>query len=228
MIFDPLYFILIGPTILLAMWAQWKVSSAYARGKEYAPRSGLTGAQAAERILSANGLHHVAVEPVRTYLGDHYDPRSKVLRLSPEVYHGRTLAALGIAAHEAGHALQDAHRYGPLVIRNGLVPMAMYGPNIAIILIIAGMFLQFFQLAVIGVIVFGGTVLFQFVNLPVEFNASTRARRVLLDHGMVTAQEDPIVGKVLNAAAMTYVAATVTAIVTFLYFALRVFGGQRN
>jgi Zn-dependent membrane protease YugP len=225
MFFDPMYFIFVGPAILLAMWAQWRVSSAYAMGKQYAPRSGLSGAETAERILRANGLHHVAIEPVRTFLGDHYDPREKVLRLSPEVYHGRTLAALGIAAHESGHALQDAHQYRPLAIRNGLVPMASIGSSLSMILIIAGILMQGLQvLAIVGLVLFGATVLFQLVNLPVEFDASARARRLLLDYGMVTPDEDAVVGKVLNAAAMTYVAATLTAILTLAYYAMLVFG----
>lgn len=227
--FDPMYFILVGPAILVAMWAQWRVSAAYAEGKRYAPRSRLSGAEAAVHILRANGLHHVAVEPVRTFLGDHYDPRAKVLRLSPEVYHGRTLAALGIAAHEAGHALQDAQQYAPLAIRNGLVPMASIGSSFSIILIMLGFLMQGLQvLALIGVALFGTVVLFQLVNLPVEFNASTRARQVLLEYGMVSPDEDPVVAKVLNAAAMTYVAATLTAILTLLYYLMLIFGNRRD
>ena len=136
--FDPMYFVYVGPAILLAMWAQWKVKSAYAAAGRLPARSGLSGAQTAQRILNAYGLTDVAIEPVRSFLGDHYDPRHKVLRLSPEVYHGRSLASVGIAAHEVGHAIQDANAYAPLAIRNGLVPMASIGSNVAVLLIVVG------------------------------------------------------------------------------------------
>lgn len=224
MIFDPMYFVVVGPAILLAMWAQWKVKSAYARGQKFAPRSGLTGAQTAQRILNAYGISEVAIEPVQSFLGDHYDPRKKVLRLSPDVYHGRSLSALGIAAHEVGHAIQDAQRYGPLAIRNGLVPMASIGSNISFLVIIAGVILGMTGLAWVGIALFSAVVLFQLVNLPVEFNASSRARQILLNQGMITQEEDAVVAKVLNAAAMTYVAATLTAILTLLYYVSLVYG----
>ena len=218
MIFNPMYFVFVGPAILLAIWAQWKVKSAYARASKYQPRSGLSGAETAQRILNNYGINDVAIEPVRSFLGDHYDPRKKVLRLSPDVYHGRTLAALGIAAHEVGHAIQDAHHYAPLAIRNGLVPMASIGSNLSFLIIIAGLLMNMAGLATAGIVLFGVVVLFQLVNLPVEFNASSRAREILLTNGMVTQEEDQVVGKVLSAAAMTYVAGTLTAILTLLYY----------
>ncbi len=227
MFFDPMYFVYVGPAILLAMLAQAMVSSAYARGNKYTARSGLTGAETAQRILDVYGVRGVGIEPVKTFLGDHYDPKHKMLRLSPDVYHGRSLAALGIAAHEVGHAIQDATSYGPLVLRNGLVPMASVGSNLSIFLVIIGVVLQFTQLAIIGLALFGVVVVFQLINLPVEFNASSRARGILVEQGIVTPQEDVVVGKVLNAAAMTYVAATITAIMTLLYYASIVFG-RRN
>ncbi|MDO8628985.1 MAG: zinc metallopeptidase, partial [Phycisphaerales bacterium] len=157
------------------------------------------------------------------------DPKHKVLRLSPDVYQGRTLASLGIAAHEVGHAIQDAAGYGPLAIRNGLVPMASIGSNISILLIIAGLVLSAMVpgahfLAVAGLGLFAVVVLFQLVNLPVEYNASARARQILLSNGMITADEDRVVGKVLSAAALTYVAATITAILTLLYYVSLVYG----
>jgi hypothetical protein len=225
--FDPKYFLFVGPAILLAMWAQVKVKSAYAYAQKFRPRSGLTGAATAQRILNAYGISDVAIEPVQSFLGDHYDPKHKVLRLSPDVYHGQSLAALGIAAHEVGHALQDAQQYGPLAIRNGLVPMASIGSSISIFVVIAGLFLQMTGLATVGLVLFGAVVLFQLVNLPVEYNASSRAREILLNQGMVTADEDRVVGKVLSAAALTYVAATLTAILTLLYYASLVYG-RRN
>ena len=230
--FDPMYFVYVGPALLLAMWAQYKVKTAYARGARIKARCGLTGAQTAQRILNTYGVADVAIEPAQTFLGDHYDPRGKVLRLSPEVYHGRSLASLGIAAHEVGHAIQDASSYGPLVLRTGLVPVASIGSNLAVWLVIGGIMLGFVMrapvvgqtVASVGLGLFGAVVLFQLVNLPVEFNASRRAREILLSQGIVTDEEDRMVGQVLNAAAMTYVAATLTAILTLLYYAQLVLG----
>lgn len=235
--FDPMYFIYVGPAILLAMWAQMKVKSAYAKAGRIPARSGLSGAQAAQRILNAYGIADVAIEPIKSFLGDHYDPKKKVLRLSPDVYHGKSLASVGIAAHEVGHAIQDAKAYGPLVLRNGLVPMATTGSQISVGLIFLGVILNVLagesfgrvgnMIAAVGLGLFGVVVLFQLVNLPVEFNASSRARAVLVDQGIVTVQEDKVVAKVLSAAAMTYVAATIVAIMQMLYYASIVFG-RRN
>jgi len=227
--FDPMYFIIVGPAILLAMWAQWKVKSAYEEAGQRPARSGLSGAEAARRILDIHGITDVAIEPVKSFLGDHYDSRHRVLRLSPDVYHGRSLASLGIAAHEVGHAIQHASRYAPLTVRNGLVPMASVGSGLSVILILAGLFIAMLKpLAVVGLLLFATVVLFQLVNLPVEFNASRRARAILLTNGLITQAEDQTVAKVLNAAAMTYVAATLTALLQLLYFAMLVFGGRRN
>ena len=232
-LFDPLYFIFLAPAMLLAMWAQFRVKSAYAQAGQYAARSGLSGAETAQRILNAYGIPNVAIEPVKTFLGDHYDPKHKVLRLSPDVYHGRSLASLGIAAHEVGHAIQDASGYGPLAIRNGLVPMASIGSNLSIIMVIIGMAIGAAlpwgrYIAVAGLGLFGVVVLFQLVNLPVEYNASARARDILVRQGMVTVEEDRVVKKVLSAAALTYVAATLTAILTLLYLVIRVYGSRRD
>jgi len=220
--FDPKYFLYIGPGILLALWAEIKVKAAYAKASQVQPRAGLSGAETAQRILNYHGINNVAIEPVNSFLGDHYDPWHKVLRLSPDVYHGRSLASLGIAAHEVGHAIQDSTGYGPLAIRNGLVPMASVGSNISLLLVVAGLILNFTGLAIAGLVLFSVVVLFQLINLPVEYDASRRARQVLLSNGMVTADEDRVVGKVLNAAALTYVAATLTAILTLLYLASKV------
>lgn len=229
MIFSFHYLLWISPAILLSMWAQMKVKSAYARAGQYRASSGLSGAETAQRILNAHGISSVAIEPVKSFLGDHYDPKHKVLRLSPDVYHGRSLASLGIAAHEVGHAIQDATAYGPLAIRNGLVPMASIGSNMAMFLIIGGLLLSymipaFSILAIVGLGLFAVVVMFQLVNLPVEYNASRRAREILLSNGMVTAEEDKVVGKVLSAAAMTYVAATLTAVLTLLYYVSIIYG----
>jgi uncharacterized protein len=227
MIFDPLYFLLIAPGFLLALWAQWRTHSAFNQGKEIPSASGLTGAQAAAEVMHAAGVSGVQIEPVEGFLSDHYDPREKVLRLSPDVYHGQSLSALGVAAHEAGHAIQDAARYPLLVVRNSLVPMASIGSNLSWILIMVGFMLMAARsfwgqpLLLLGIGAFSLTVLFQLVNLPVEFDASRRARLMLTEHGIVTMQEDAVVKRVLNAAALTYVAATLTAILTLLYFLIR-------
>jgi Zn-dependent membrane protease YugP len=228
-LFDPLWLLLMVPAMLLAGWAQYKVKSAYAKASKIPVRSGLTGAQAAERILKANGLLQVGIEAGRGVLGDHYDPRHKVLRLSPDVYNGRSLAAVGIAAHEAGHAIQDGVGYAPLAIRNGIVPLANIGTQFAFVLFFLGFLVQWMfrngamaqGMMVAAIILFSAVVVFQLINLPVEFNASTRARAVLLNNGIITAAEDPVVKRVLNAAAMTYVAATITAILQLLYMILR-------
>jgi Zn-dependent membrane protease YugP len=221
MFFDPLYFLFLAPGILLAIWAQIRVKSAYHQASEFAPTSGLSGAQAAHAMLESAGVGGVGIEPVEGFLADHYDPRDKVLRLSPGVYQARTLAALGIAAHEAGHAIQDATHYGPLKLRNSLVPLASIGSNMAWIVIFVGFAMQLFGLIMAGIVIFSFTVLFQLVNLPVEFDASRRARIALVEGGLVTPEEDQVVAKVLNAAAWTYVAATLTSVLTLLYFLFR-------
>ena len=221
LLFDPAYFLILAPGLLLAAWAQMKVKSAFAKASRVAARSGMTGAEAAHRILDANGLHNVGVEPVRGFLGDHYDPRHKVLRLSPDVYHGRSLAAVGVAAHEAGHAIQDGVGYAPLALRNGIVPMASVGSNLALITFFAGWIMGWGGLQIAAIVLFSAVVLFQLVNLPVELNASSRARAVLVNSGIIAPNEERGVGKVLNAAALTYVAATVTAILTLVYFLMQ-------
>jgi len=223
--FDPLYWVMLAPAMLLAMWAQFKVKSAFARAQEMPAGSGLTGAEAAQRILRAHGLQRVEVEPAQGFLSDHYDPRAKVLRLSPDVYRGRSLAAVGVAAHEAGHAIQDAAGYGPLKLRNGIVPMAAVGSSLSFIIFMVGMILSATAigrgLVLLGIGLFSLTVVFQLVNLPVEFDASRRARAVLVANGIVGPQQDAEVGRVLNAAAMTYVAATISAILTLVYLLMR-------
>jgi Zn-dependent membrane protease YugP len=226
---DPVYFLFLAPGILLAMWAQWRVHRAYAEASRIPARSGYTGAQAADALLRSAGVEGVAIEPVQGFLSDHYSPTEKVLRLSPEVYAGRSLAALGIAAHESGHALQDASRYPLLVVRNLLVPAASIGSSMAWIVIFAGFLLHLAGLVYLGIAAFSLVVIFQLINLPVEFDASRRARIVLLDGGLITPDEDVEVGRVLNAAAMTYVAATLTSVLTLLYFLFRagLLGGRR-
>ncbi|NLX23553.1 MAG: zinc metallopeptidase [Phycisphaerae bacterium] len=232
--FDPLYFIILAPAMLLAGWAQMKVKGSFARASQIPASSRLSGAEAAYRILQAHGLQRVGIEPTRGMLGDHYDPQKKVLRLSPNVYSGRSLAAVGVAAHEAGHAIQDASGYAPLKLRNGIVPLASAGGNLSMIIFMIGFLLASTALGqgllLAGVLLFSLTVLFQLINLPVEFDASRRARRVLVENGVIAAREDVEVGRVLNAAAMTYVAATIGAMLTLVYLLIRsgLLGGRRD
>lgn len=220
---DPLYWIMIAPAFLLAIYAQAKVQSSFAKYRRVAASSGLTGAEAAYAMLRAAGLAgKVTVELHQGFLSDHYDPRRRVLRLSPDVYQGRSLAALGVACHEAGHAIQHARAYAPLVLRNAIVPVAGFGSWMAFPLIFMGFIFQVYQLALLGVLAFGAIVVFQVINLPVEFNASARAKRMLQELGLISGPgEYRAVSSVLSAAAMTYVAATLTALMQLLYFALR-------
>ena len=205
----------ISPALILAAWAQMKVKSSFAAASRKPAR--MSGAAAARHMLDKMGLHDVEIHQVPGFLSDHYDPRRKVLRLSQEVYHGQSMAAVGIAAHEAGHAIQHAQRYLPLVVRNLAVPAASFGSNGSFILLLLGVMFHFSPLVFLGIALFGCVVFFQLVNLPVEFDASTRAKYELVDTGIVTHHELPQVNKVLNAAAMTYVAATLQAILTLIY-----------
>lgn len=218
MILDPVYFMLVGPALLLALWAQMMVKSAYARAQQR-PAS-LSGAAAARYVLDSAGLQSVDIEMTPGHLSDHYDPRHKVLRLSQEVYQSRSLAAVGIAAHEAGHAIQDARSYAPLVIRNAAVPAAGFGSNMGLTFALLGVIFSLKPLLLLGILLFSAVVFFQVVNLPVEFNASSRAKEQLATLGIVGPGEMPYVRKVLNAAAMTYVAVTLQAILTLLYYVL--------
>lgn len=220
MMFDPMYFLFIAPAFLLALWAQWRVKSAYAAAlQQPAP---LSGAAAARHVLDSAGVSDVTIEQTPGHLSDHYDSREKVLRLSPEVYQSRSLAAVGIAAHEAGHALQDAHNYGPLTIRNMAVPVANFGSGVGIWMVVLGTIFNSLSFLVIpGIILFGAVVFFQLINLPVEFNASTRAKQQLVALGIVPEQDMVYVNNVLNAAAWTYVAATLQAVMTLLYLIMR-------
>ena len=226
MFFDPLYLLITIPFFLLSMFAAARVKWTFASMSKIQAR--MTGAQAARIMLDRDGLNSVAIEQVAGHLSDHYDPSAKVLRLSQDVYNGRSMSAVGVACHEAGHAIQDATRYPLLVIRNAAVPIANFGSSAAIYMLIFGAMLQFKPLIWIGIIGFACVVFFQIVNLPVEFDASNRARRELVAHGIISAQEEPYVAKVLNAAALTYVAATLQAVMTLLYYLLRFAGNDRE
>ena len=223
--FDMLLILMTAPAILLALLAQWMVSSRYAWASQIAAR--MSGAQAARKILDAHGLYDVQIEAVNGQLSDHYDPKSKVVRLSSGVYGTNSMAAVGIAAHEVGHALQDAKHYAPMIVRNLAVPLANFGSGLGSILLMIGMMLLISGLPVgkfamlLGIVLFGATVFFQVVNLPVEFDASSRAKTELVSLGIVSGPELGAVSKVLNAAALTYVAATLQAVLTLLYYVIR-------
>lgn len=229
MMFDPMYFLYIAPALLLAFWAQRRVKSTFAQAQQVPAH--LSGAGAARHILDAAGLQNVTIEQIPGQLSDHYDPRDKVLRLSPSVYGAHTAAAVGIAAHEAGHALQDAEKYVPLVLRNAAVPAATFGGNASMWMLIGGMLLSsrfpaMSFLVPLGIAAFACVVVFQLINLPVEFDASSRAKRLLVDHGIVTDHDMVYVNRVLNAAAWTYVAGTLQAVLTLLYYIMRFYGSR--
>lgn len=219
--FDPMYFVFLAPGMLLALWAQWRVRSAYHAASQIAARSGATGAETAYVVMRDSGVHDVDIQPTEGVMTDHYVPGEKILRLSSEVYGGRSIAALGIAAHEAGHAMQDAERYPLMGIRNAMVPLANFGGGFGGLIILAGFLLQAVGLILVGIAVFSLVVLFQLVNLPVEFDASRRAKLALQTSGLVSASEEAEVSKVLDAAAWTYVAATLTSVMTLAYYLFR-------
>jgi Zn-dependent membrane protease YugP len=222
---DPMYWLMLAPAILLGLWAQARVKSAFARADQVpAP---MTGAAAARYVLDSVGLQNIDIEPVEGFLSDHYDPRGKVLRLSPQVYQSRTMAAVGIAAHEAGHAIQDKSRYPLMIVRNAMVPVASFGGGISMTLLMVGVLLHMAALIQIGIILFSAAVFFQIVNLPVEFDASNRAKAQLDALGVVPRQDQQYVREVLNAAAWTYVAGTLQAVMTLLYFIMRFAGDRR-
>jgi Zn-dependent membrane protease YugP len=222
------YMIFMIPAFLLMMLTSWYVKAAYNKWSKVPSRSQLTGAQAARRLISSGGLFGVTIEPVAGNLSDSYDPRNKVLRLSRGVAESASVASLAIAAHELGHAMQDAEDYLPLRFRSAIVPMVNIGSSLGWILIMAGLFLNYMNLAWIGVFAFAGGAIFALATLPVELNASNRARKLLTDSGLVNSPEEMKgVSNVLNAAALTYVAALVTALLQLLYF-VNLVGGRRR
>lgn len=226
MFFDPMYLLFLAPALLLMLWAQWRTKSSYAHAMQMpAP---LSGAAAARYILDQAGLPQIEIEEVEGELSDHYDPSAKVLRLSTDVYRTQSLGAVGIAAHEAGHAIQDARGYAPLVIRNFAVPAAMYGPTAAMILMLLGMVLNSMNLIALGIVCFSAVVAFQLINLPVEFDASNRAKKLLSEHAIVDAQGALVVRDVLNAAGWTYVAGALQSVMTLAYYLFRFTGGGRS
>lgn len=232
--FDPLWFLIMIPPLIFMIYAQARVNSAFNKYSKIVNAQHITGAEAAEKLLSSNGLSNVKIEAVKTRLGDHYDPSKKVLRLSPAVASQPSVAALGIVAHEVGHAVQDKVGYGYMRFRTSLVPAANLGSTLGYIFVILGLLLSVFGQAFgmtvvwIGVFLFSLAVIFSLVTLPVEYNASNRARQMLRSTGLVVAQEYDGASAVLSAAALTYVAATLQAVAQLFYFVLLAMGGNRR
>ena len=229
-----LYLILMAPALIFMIYAQFKVKSTYSKYAKVNNQRGITGAQAARQVLQANGLSDVPVETVEGNLTDHYDPGKRVLRLSREVAGTPSVAAVGIALHEVGHALQHKTRYGMMGLRSTLVPAANIGSTFGWILIMGGVLLMGFSqafgemVAVAGIFLFSAAVLFTLVTLPVEFNASSRARQMMKDSSLLVGQEYDGASAVLSAAALTYVAAMLQAVAQLLYFVFLVFGARRD
>ena len=230
-----LWLLLALPGLLLGLWAQMKVKRAFSKYSKIRNSRGLTGAQAARLILDHYGLRHVSIEESKGMLSDHYDPRAKVLRLSSEVGRSPTIAAVGVAAHEAGHALQDADNYAPLKLRTTIVPAVQFGSWLGPIIIMGGFFLMAltgatdlgYTLAWVGLILFAFTAVFAIITLPVEFNASARAKKELATMSILSPQEMKGVNETLNAAALTYVAAAIAAIGQVLYYFFLLTGRRR-
>jgi len=220
------YLIYIALLMIIPIWAQSKVKSTYAKYSKKPTSSMMTGAQVARKILDDNGLFDVRIEETKGVLSDHYDPRKKVVRLSSGNYHGQSMASSAVAAHEVGHAIQDQEEYGFLKFRTALVPVASFGSNISFFLILAGIFLSLSNLLLLGIIFMSAAVLFQLVTLPVEFNASSRAMTQLVSTGIIRNDEERETKKVLNAAAMTYVAAALVAVAELLRFILIFLGNE--
>ncbi len=227
--FDPVYFVVVMlPAMILVGYAQFRVKQAYAKYRKVGNMAGLAGWQVAQRLLRENGLEGVTIERIPGDLTDNYDPRTKTLNLSVAVHDTTSVASMGIVAHEVGHALQHARGYAPMRVRAGLVPVANLGAQFGPWIIILGIFMNSFNLAGIGFLLFLGAVLFSLVTLPVELNASSRARAMLTQSGMVSVVEAQGVSQVLSAAALTYVAALMVAILQLLYFLLRLQGMNRD
>jgi Zn-dependent membrane protease YugP len=218
--FDQYYLMLVVPTLILSLWAQFKVKSTFAKYSKIPVSKRITGKEAAAILLKSHRINDVVIENVKGSLTDHYDPRSKVVRLSQPVFAANSIAAVGVAAHEAGHAIQDAVSWGPLAMRSSLVPVANIGSSMGPWVAIAGFFFKMPLLINIGILLFSVAVLFYVVTLPVEFNASSRAIAILRQNNVLTEQELQGVKKVLTAAALTYVASALTAIMSLLRLVL--------
>jgi hypothetical protein len=229
MIFDPMYFLFIIPGLALSMWASFRVKRTFNKYSKVRSLRGYTGAQAAEALLRGAGITDVRIVRSHGVLSDHYNPMTRTLALSEPVYNSDSIAAVGVATHEAGHAIQHARHYAPLWVRSALVPTANIGSSIGYFAMLIGLFMASANMVLAGAVLFSAVLLFQVVTLPVEFNASNRAKALIVEHGIVTMQERQGVDRVLNAAALTYVAAAVSTLLTLLYFLWRagLIGGRR-
>ncbi len=217
------------PGLLLSLWAQARVKSAYHRWSRVGTAAGLTGAESAARMLEAAGIRDVTIEEVGGVLSDHYDPRTRTLRLSPDVFRGRSVSAVGIAAHEAGHALQHATNYTPMYLRQAIVPICSIGSNLGVWAVMIGLMINMTGLAWLGVAAFATMVVFQLVTLPVEVNASNRAKAAILEYGLARPGEEAEgIRQILNAAAWTYFAAMVSSVMQLLYYVILVRGRSRD
>ncbi len=221
MMFDPIYFVFLAPALLLSLWASFKTKSAFKKYSKVRVSTGLTGAQAAARMLDAAGIHDVKIVPHKGMLSDHYNPVTKTLALSEPVHGVASIAAVGVACHEAGHAIQHARTYKPLWLRSILVPTANIGSSVGYLVMLFGLMLNLMQVFLIGVVLFSCVLLFQVVTLPVEFDASARAKKLAVANGIVLEQEREGMDRVLNAAALTYIAAAISTLLTLLYFLFR-------
>lgn len=230
MFFDPLYLLFMVPGLILAGLASLFTTTTFNKYSRIGSSSGMTGAQAAKRLLETAGIYNVTIEHVNGMLTDHYDPTSHTLRLSDQVYSSSSLSAIGVACHEAGHAIQHATNYGPLGMRSALVPAANLGSNVSYFLLLLGFLFQSQSMMLIGIALFSLAVLFTLVTLPVEYNASSRAKQLMVSAGIVTRGEAASAGAVLNAAFMTYVASAVSAVLTLLYYLIRsgLLGGRSD
>lgn len=222
------YYLFMLPGIILVLWASFRVRSTFNKYSSYENSRGLTGADAAQAVLSANGVDGVRIERVSGNLTDHYDPKSNVIRLSESVYDSRSVAAIGVAAHEAGHAAQYASSYKPIKWRMALVPVCNIGSQLSLPLLILGLALDFFGLVIAGIALFSLSVLFQLITLPVEFNASRRALQAIRERDLLYGDEYTAAKKTLSAAAMTYVASLLQSLLSLLYFVLRASGSRRR
>jgi Zn-dependent membrane protease YugP len=230
MIFDPLYLLFIGPPLLLSLWASARVKSAFNRYSKVRSSRGLTGAEAAQEMLRQAGVDGVQVEPAHGFLSDHYNPITRTLALSEGVYRSDSIAAIGVATHEAGHAIQHAQHYTPMWLRSVLVPTANIGSGLGYLVMTLGLFMASANMVLFGAVLFSAVLFFQVVTLPVEFDASRRAKDLALQYGIITTPEREGVAAVLNAAALTYVAAAVSTLMTLFYFLMRagLLGGRRD
>ena len=225
--YDSYYFLLVVPAMLIALWAQYKVNSTYKKYSAVGNTRGITGAYAAQAVLTHYGITDVRIERVAGKLTDHYDPRTKVIRLSDGVYNGRSVAAIGVACHEAGHAAQHAEDYAPIKIRNTILPVCNFGSRFGVLIAILGLFIHSEIIMIVGLVLYASVSVFHLVTLPVEFNASRRAIKVIDETGLLYGDEIDGSKKVLSAAAMTYVASMIVALANLLRILLR-FSNRRD